>query len=383
VAAKTGTSGSTRFDVRDGWTIGYTPQVVTAVWVGNTNNEPVGEGSSGYLMASPIWRSFMLQYLADKQPVHFPRPENIVEMEICADSGARASEACPNRRVEVFAGDQLPLESKDGFLQALPIDLWTNQIASDACPESVYQATFVNLIVSGTGDVIERERTLAKRWLEETGAGQNWAQQRNISLPLRLPPTETCNENTPRPVVQITQPQAGEEVTGEVVIRGTVKGPNFNGYRVQYGKGRDPDDWHGVQERRPDAVEDGRLATWDTSEVEDSGNVTLRVIIFGPNNPYTPEDDPVRLEARMPLTLLEPTATPTATPTETGTPTQTPTATSTAEPSSTPTEIPASATPTIQIIISPPVHNTDTPTPEGMTPTATPEKEHTPPTSTP
>jgi 1A family penicillin-binding protein len=382
VAVKTGTTGTSRFDVRDGWTVGFTPQVVTAVWVGNTNNEPVGEGQSGYVMASPIWRSFMLQYLADKQPVNFPRPGNVMDVEICADSGARASEACPNRRVEVFAGDQLPLASEDDFLQRLSIDLWTNQLASNECAESVYEATFVKLIVSGADDVLERERTLAKNWLESTGAGQNWASRRNISLPLRLPPTETCNGNS-RPVVEITRPEEGDEIIDEVEVRGTAKGPNFNGYTGEYGLGRDPGGWATIQERRPEAVEDGRLAIWDTSNIENFGNITLRVVIFGPNNPYTPEDDPVRLEARMPLTLLEPTATPTATPTETGTPTQTPTATSTAEPSSTPTEIPASATPTIQIIISPPVHNTDTPTPEGMTPTATPEKEHTPPTSTP
>jgi membrane carboxypeptidase/penicillin-binding protein len=59
VAAKTGTSGSTVSDVRDGWTIGYTPEVVAAVWVGNTNNQPVGQGQSGTRMAAPIWNAFM------------------------------------------------------------------------------------------------------------------------------------------------------------------------------------------------------------------------------------------------------------------------------------------------------------------------------------
>ncbi|MCB8942506.1 MAG: PBP1A family penicillin-binding protein [Ardenticatenaceae bacterium] len=385
VAAKTGTTGTSRFDVRDGWTIGYTPQVVTAVWVGNTNNEPVGEGASGYVMASPIWRSFMLQYLADKQPANFPRPEGIVDVEICADSGARASEACPNRRTEVFVKDQLPLDSKDDFLQRLSIDLWTNQIASERCTESVFEATFVNLVVSGAADVLERERGLAKNWIEGTGAGQNWAERRNISLPLRLPPTETCSGDS-RPVVTINQPREGAEVMGEVEVRGTVKGPNFNGYQVEFGLSHNPGGWGLVQERRPEAIEDGRLALWDTSDINQAGDVTLRVVIFGPNNPYTPEDDPVTLEARVPLTLLEPTATPTTTPTETPTPTQTPTTTSTAVPTETPTETPTvapSATPTIQIILSPPPPNTATPTPDNLPPTATPGSDDTKPTPTP
>ena len=42
VAAKTGTSGTSRFDVRDAWTIGFTPEIVTAIWVGNTDNTPIG-----------------------------------------------------------------------------------------------------------------------------------------------------------------------------------------------------------------------------------------------------------------------------------------------------------------------------------------------------
>jgi hypothetical protein len=200
--------------------------------------------------------------------------------------------------------------------------------------------------------------------LEGTAAGQSWAARRNISLPLRLPPTETCSGDS-RPVVEISQPQAGDEVIEEVEVHGTAKGPNFNGYVVEYGLGHNPGGWATVQERQSGAVENGRLATWDTSNVNASGNITLRVVIFGPNNPYTPEDDPVRLEARVPLTLLEPTATPTATPTETATPTATGTATSTAAPSSTPTETAEpSATPTIQIVISPSPGDTATPTPE-------------------
>ena len=383
VAVKTGTTGTSRFDVRDGWTIGYTPQVVTAVWVGNTNNEPVGEGASGYVMASPIWRSFMLQYLADKQPANFPRPDNVVDVEICADSGAQASEVCPNRRTEVFASDQMPLGSQDDFLQRLSIDLWTNQIASDACAESIYEATFANLVVSGADNVLDRERDLAKEWLEQTGAGQNWAERRNISLPLRLPPTETCSGDS-RPVVTINQPRTGAEIIDEIEVRGTVKGPNFNGYAVEFGLGQNPGGWGTVQERRPEAIENGRLATWDTSDIKDFGNVTLRVLIFGPNNPYTPEDDPVTLEARVPLTLLEPTATPTETPTETPTPTQTATPTNTATPTPTATATTEpSITPTIQIIISPPPQDTATPIPGSVTPTATPGNDDTKPTPTP
>ncbi len=358
VAAKTGTSGSTANDVRDGWTIGFTPQVVTAVWVGNTDNEPIGAGQSGYRVASPIWNRFMTQYLADKQPVSFPRPAGVVEMEICTDSGVQASAACADRRIELFAADQLPLDESNHFLQQIPVDLWTLQRANEACTESPYEATFINLLVSGDPSVQPRELQNARNWLENTSGGQAWASGRNISLPLRLPPTESCQPGGERPFLAITAPPENSDIIDAVEIRGSVRSPNYGGYQVEYGLGTDPGGWGLVQERRDISVDNNTLALWDTSGISAFGPVVVRVRIFGPDNPYTPENDPVSLERRVLLNLLQPTATPTPTPTTTPTPTNTPTATPTSTP--TPTE-----TPTLSIIITivPPTE-TPTPTPE-------------------
>lgn len=366
VAAKTGTSGSTANDVRDGWTIGYTPQVVTAVWVGNTDNQPIGAGQSGYRVASPIWNRFMTQYLADKQPVNFPRPAGVVEMEICADSGVRASAACANRRVELFAADQLPLEAENHFLQQMPIDLWTLRRANEACPESPFEATFINLLVSGDESVQLREQQNARNWLENTSGGQAWATAQNISLPLRLPPTESCQPGEERPFVAIIAPPENSDIIDIVEIRGSVRGPNYGGYQVEYGLGTDPGGWGLVQERRDSIVENNLLALWDTGGITSFGPVVVRVRIFGPDNPYTPENDPVSLERRVQLNLLKPTPTPSPTPTSTPTPTTTPTPTAT--PTVTPTESPTpTATPTLSLIITivPP---TETPTPGSSEP---------------
>ena len=56
-AAKTGTTNT----FKDNWTVGYTPQVVTGVWVGNANNSPMATGVNGITGAAPIWHTFMLQ----------------------------------------------------------------------------------------------------------------------------------------------------------------------------------------------------------------------------------------------------------------------------------------------------------------------------------
>ncbi|MEJ2746323.1 MAG: PBP1A family penicillin-binding protein [Anaerolineae bacterium] len=345
-AAKTGTSGTDQFDVRDGWTIGYTPYVVTAVWTGNTDNSPIGTGQSGYRVASPIWNSFMTQYHANRPAMDFVRPSGIVEAEICAASGTRPGPDCTDRRLELFAADQPPLEADRDFIQKVPIDLWTLQRATGACTESVYDASFFTLLVSGRDNVRDREQNAAKLWLEQTAAGQNWAANHGFSVPLRLPPDETC-EGQARPIVTITQPGTGQEIIDTVDIFGSVNGPNFAGYTVEYGLGNNPDGWGLVQGRQPDPVDAGRLASWDTSGIQNFGPITLRVVIFGPDNPYTADNDPVSLEARTLLTLLEPTPTPTPTPTETPTATATPTETPTETPTPISTKTEATPIPTL------------------------------------
>jgi len=72
VAVKTGTSQ----DFKDAWTVGYTPQIAVGVWVGNNNGKPLYYGAPGALVAAPIWREFMQQYLSDKPVLTFNEPSN-------------------------------------------------------------------------------------------------------------------------------------------------------------------------------------------------------------------------------------------------------------------------------------------------------------------
>ncbi|MEZ4767495.1 MAG: PBP1A family penicillin-binding protein [Caldilineales bacterium] len=105
-AVKTGTTN----DVRDIWTIGYTPQLVTGVWVGNADGAPMNPNLSGIAGAGPIWNRFMRTALAGQPKLDFPVPDGIQRIEICTTSGAAADAACPpdQRRFEVFAANQLP-----------------------------------------------------------------------------------------------------------------------------------------------------------------------------------------------------------------------------------------------------------------------------------
>ncbi|MFW6067994.1 MAG: transglycosylase domain-containing protein [Chloroflexota bacterium] len=370
VAAKTGTSGTDRFDVRDGWTIGYTPQLAAGVWVGNTDAQPVGEGQSGYRMAAPIWHDFMQAYLAGQAVEDFARPDGVIEEEICVASGARATEDCEERMTEVFAADQPPLE--ENFVQRVPVDLWTGLRANENCDESVYDAAFVNLQVNAREDVVARETSNAREWLEDTAAGRNWAQQLGISFPLQLPPEESCDADTPRPRVEISSPVDGEEIRGNVNIRGTALGPNFGGYLLDFGQSHDPQGWAPIQERSQQQIDDNLVGRWNTDSVSFSGPVTIRLTILGPDNPYTEDNDPVTLEARSQVTLIQPTATPTSTPTETPTPTVTASTTPSPTPSGTPT-------PTTEADPTATATATETPEPPGPSITVTPIEVTLPP----
>jgi membrane peptidoglycan carboxypeptidase len=105
-AVKTGTTN----DVRDIWTVGYTPELAAGVWVGNTDGTPMDRNLSGLAGAGPIWNRFMRAALASVAPQDFARPASVVQVEICTLTGAPADSTCPadRRRAELFAADQLP-----------------------------------------------------------------------------------------------------------------------------------------------------------------------------------------------------------------------------------------------------------------------------------
>jgi 1A family penicillin-binding protein len=67
-AGKTGTTSSEK----DVWFVGYTPQLATAVWIGNDNNQSLGRGVTGGGFAAPIWRDFMSKAMKGEPVKYFP-----------------------------------------------------------------------------------------------------------------------------------------------------------------------------------------------------------------------------------------------------------------------------------------------------------------------
>lgn len=83
VAVKTGTTN----DKKDNWTIGWTPNLLVSVWVGNNDSTPMGKISSGVSGAAPIWRQVMLYTLPKREKQDFPIPEKIVNISVDKLSG--------------------------------------------------------------------------------------------------------------------------------------------------------------------------------------------------------------------------------------------------------------------------------------------------------
>jgi membrane carboxypeptidase/penicillin-binding protein PbpC len=137
-AAKTGTTT----DFRDNWVVGYTPNLVAGVWVGNADNTPMVDvtGISG---AGPIWNAFMRRVLLGQPELEFVEPSGLIRQEVCALSGLLPTDACPLRRTELFIPGTEPT-LPDSFYQVFTLDSETGLLASERTPdERRVEETFV------------------------------------------------------------------------------------------------------------------------------------------------------------------------------------------------------------------------------------------------
>jgi penicillin-binding protein 1B len=103
-----GKSGTTN-DLRDAWFVGFTPELLTVVWVGLDDNQALG--LSGSQAALPIWTQFMIRALAGHQSTPFTTPDGIVFVDIDRDTGKLATPACPRIFHEAFLSGSEPAET--------------------------------------------------------------------------------------------------------------------------------------------------------------------------------------------------------------------------------------------------------------------------------
>jgi 1A family penicillin-binding protein len=127
-AVKTGTTSN----FHDNWTVGYTPDLVVGVWVGNTDYEPMRD-VTGLTGAAPIWHEFMRSAMAGMPQKEFIRPSGLVHVEICSLSGLLPTDACPFRRWEWFISGTQPTQF-DTYYKEVAVDVSTGQLANSTTP---------------------------------------------------------------------------------------------------------------------------------------------------------------------------------------------------------------------------------------------------------
>ncbi len=264
-AAKTGTTT----DWRDVWTVGYTPQIVTGVWVGNNDNTPMEHVSSARA-AGPIWHNVMeriyneghaerlLGTVIDK----FPKPPGMVRVEVCKTSGLLPTDLCPTRVKELFIEGTEPTEY-DNIYRLERINRQTGKLATACTPPELVEERVYMVLPPEAAD-----------WMREQGIPQ--------------PPTQRDEIYGCSPAggeVAILNPTLGSHVREVVPIRGNARAGDFAFYRLEFGEGLNPSAWSQIGGDHYNQVDNDVLEFWDTRGLQD-GLYTLQLTVVENNQNF-------------------------------------------------------------------------------------------------
>lgn len=202
-AVKTGTTD----DLRDNWTLGFTPSLVIGVWVGNNDNSEMRNVASGITGAAPIWNRAMAAWLVDKENEWYPRPSGITEMTVDKLSGEvpRSGEV----RLEIFVkGTEPTPDEASRVYERVEVCKADVKLANDVCKKlnMTEEQDYIHF-----KDIKPEWQPFVDKWIDETYPGD----------PKYHPPTEHStaylnalggqNERE-EPLVLIKKPKDGEVV---------------------------------------------------------------------------------------------------------------------------------------------------------------------------
>lgn len=236
-------------DGKDAWAIGYTPYVSVAVWTGVR-----GEGD----LITPrfpavLWNALMQSASASKPDGGWSAPQGIATMTVCDPSGMLPTLECPNLVTEVFLNGSEPTQA-DNLFREFAVNRETGLLATVFTPpELVDKRVYM---------IFPKE---AREWALTAG--------------FAVPPSSYDAIQAPpvNPFVNITAPQLFADVDGKVLILGAASGGDFQYYRVQAGRGLNPQEWIQLGEDNFTPVEGGLLAEWDTTGL--SGLYAVQLIV--------------------------------------------------------------------------------------------------------
>jgi penicillin-binding protein 1A len=120
LAGKTGTTN----EQRDAWFSGYNDHLVTSVWVGFDNHEPLGRRELGGRAALPVWIEFMRIALDGVPETLPPMPDGLAQARIDPETGLLAPLDSQGTIMEIFQAGRLPAmqETGQGENQDAPLE---------------------------------------------------------------------------------------------------------------------------------------------------------------------------------------------------------------------------------------------------------------------
>jgi penicillin-binding protein 1C len=251
-AAKTGTTNN----YWDAWTVGFTPELVTGIWVGNADNSPMNRvaGASG---AAPIWNKVMATALEGEPIQEFVRPPGIKDVVVCSVSGKLPTEHCPNAVREIFIEGNEPTTYCDVH-QAFRVNRETGRLATVYTPPELVDEVVYEIYPPDAAD-----------WVRENNIPQPPAQY------------DTYGPSPMSGPVVIVNPPPYAYVKGILPIIGNAKAGDFAFYRLEYGPGLNPDGWSLIGGDHHNQVDNGPLEFWDVTGLD--GFYTLRLTVVEHN----------------------------------------------------------------------------------------------------
>lgn len=169
-AVKTGTSSY----FRDNWTLGFTPDRVVGVWVGNPDGRPM-VNISGVDGAAPIWRDVMLAASDGLPQRSFEPPASLVRASVCTPTGLVPGASCPSPTIEWFVAGTQPQDVESYYVTdatgelrlAPPVEarawaLDAGVALTTTAGEAVGGGALVHIVRPGAGTVLWRSPELLR-----------------------------------------------------------------------------------------------------------------------------------------------------------------------------------------------------------------------------
>jgi 1A family penicillin-binding protein len=255
VAAKTGTTNS----FKDAWTVGYTPNLVSVVWVGNSNGADMKKGADGSVIAAPIWNAYMKEATKDLPKERFKEP-------------------APGETKNLALLGQ-------AFFQKLKVDRVSGKLATEQTPpEFVEERSYIvphSILyyldkddINGPPPNNPAQDPQFEAWER---AIQNWLPKSPFAT--STAPTEYDDVHTPtaKPQVSLIEPRDNQVVVGRIV---TIR-PNIVSARTIVRVEASIDNnliataagapWN-MTGSFPSFVENGSIHTLNVTAIDDAGN---------------------------------------------------------------------------------------------------------------